>query len=133
MAQTIPRGFAFPLKFGPRGHLNRASGRDKIKTNLHHIALTAVEDRPLNTPFGNLSYKQVFRNISDRTCLLVQDSIARAITKYEPRVSLRRVSCVEVIDDPKIDGSGIEVTLEYRIKDSGNYDDLTFVIGNPKA
>ncbi len=110
---SVPQGLAHPFRFGGTGGLARASGDDKIKTNLKVIVQTALRERVMRPELGTVSFHQVLRNATSPAQALIRQLVAEAIAKHEPRVQLLSVD-VRRVDLPGV-GTTTEVTVGYMI------------------
>ena len=91
MAREEITGIAWPLQFGPRGHVNRVKGKRRIQQNLEGIALTKVGERLRERDFGTIGYTLVMRNLTDARKILVSGLSADAMAEFEPRALVHDV------------------------------------------
>jgi len=122
-ATTVQKGLAFPLRFGGLGHLERASGKDKMKDMLSALILTSVEDRAMNPEYGTLGLSALFRNLDSTTVTLVKNLVTEAIYRYEPRVMVNGVNATA----DTVNGT-LKIEVSYAIKSSGEFDDLIVLL-----
>jgi phage baseplate assembly protein W len=78
-----------------------------IKRAVKNIILTNKYEKPFNPSFGCNLRGFLFENISDPMMVIIKDRVAKAITDYEPRVSVENIS---VTNDDK-NGLNIVVSL----------------------
>jgi len=67
-----------------------------IKRAVKNIILTNKYEKPFDSSYGCNLRGFLFENISDPMMVIIKDRIAKAITDYEPRVS---ISSIEVSND----------------------------------
>ena len=124
MSAVAPiKGFALPFKFGELGHANRATGREKLKANLRAIIYTAVGERIMLPAFGTVGMEMLFRKLDSPALVLLSGMVREAIGRFEPRV---RVLETTTQVDPE--GGTLHVTIQYAIRASGQFDDLTVAV-----
>lgn len=121
---TILKGFAFPIRFNPLGHLERATGVNKLITNMVHIIKTATNERNMAFKFGTKGHQSLFRNLNETTEVVLRNLIARALGTQEPRVLVR---AVEFESTPKL--GILKATIVFSVKGSGRFRDLTTLVG----
>ena len=63
-----------------------------IKRAVKNIILTNKFEKPFNPDFGCNLRGFLFENISDPMMIIIKDRIAKAITDYEPRVSVQNIT-----------------------------------------
>ena len=92
------------------GDINKKTGEDAVKRSIRNLVLTNYYERPFNSSLGSNIPRLLFDNVDIITASEIQDSLAKLINIYEPRVSLQSV---KVFAD--IDNQGFNVRLEYII------------------
>lgn len=123
MAISTIKGLAFPIVFGPLGHLNRASGAAKIAGNMKNIILTRLEDRETAPGFGTLGFSAVMRNFDPTTFALLEDVLGEALAIHENRAIVRDIEFVEGAEPGQL-----EVTILFSLKSTGEFSDLTALL-----
>lgn len=118
------KGLKFPIKFGPLGHLETVSGADKYTSNLKALISTELRQRIMAPKYGVTIMSMLFRNIDQADRVLISDIMTEAIYKFEKRVRVSDVSVEEGKEQGKID-----ITVKYMVRDSGEFDDLTIILG----
>jgi phage baseplate assembly protein W len=110
----------FDGNFGPFN--STYSTQDQIKSNLINLLLTSKGERVFNPEFGSDLKKIVFEAASeDRdTRQAIQDIIVSSVNTFIPEVD---ITAVEVV--PNVDGNAITITVNYKLKISGNSDEIT--------
>ena len=108
------RGFAFPLRFGPLGHLERADGAEKISGNLKNIALTRLEERETAPGFGTLGFSALMRNIDTTTYALLRNVLSEAFAIHENRAVITDIQFTEGVEQGQLIAD-----VEFKIKDTG--------------
>lgn len=98
MSTDTYRGLAFPFRFGPRGHIERASGTEKIRQSLQMIGTTYLGERLYSPEIGTALRSAVFRFNDVVTARLIESLLTEAIALNEPRV---RVLDVTTKPDPE--------------------------------
>lgn len=75
------------------GDINLKKDNNAIKEAIKNIVLTLNFERPFDSEFGTPAAASLFENPSDFG-FYVENAIAAAITRYEPRVKLSKVTSV---------------------------------------
>jgi len=120
---AVVKGFDFPLRFGPRGHLERATGAAKHVANLKNIFSTELEERIMAPQFGHLGFSQLLRNIDIITRSIARNSFEEAAAIHEPRVQVTQTD----IDATTVPGQA-SVTLTFRVRNSQEFTDLSQLV-----
>jgi phage baseplate assembly protein W len=122
LQKNIAIGISLPFdgNFGPFN--STYSTQEQIKSNLINLLLTSKGERVFNPEFGSDLKKVIFEAASeDRdTRLAIQEIIVSSINTFIPEVD---VTSVEVV--PNVDGNAITITVNYKLKISGNSDEIT--------
>lgn len=115
-----PFGLAVPFRID--GGLSTTAGNAKIRDNLIQIILTGVGERVMRRDYGAGLRDLVHDPNNDALRAVVQHQLAKAVTKWEPRVFLRGVRIEQ-------DTSVLTVTLDYVVVRTRAIDRVTVPIG----
>lgn len=96
----VGRGWAFPLRVGPRGGIALDSQDDAIRDALHLIIATAPGERVMRPEFGCRIWDLLFGGTDPNTLGLMAQMVRDAIARWEVRVDLDRVAARVDPDDP---------------------------------
>ena len=99
MAIAEVKGLTWPLTIGPLGHLNRASGVGKVRSNLEAIARTRLRERLFAVRFGTLGFSAVFRNLDQATFTLLEHSANVGFAENEPNAVIRSTKASASLED----------------------------------
>ena len=110
-AKLIGRGIAFPPRVDQEGRLAWSIGGDHVRESIRIILSTERRERVMMPEFGGGLRRFFFQPNTTATHRLIQESIKRAVGRWEPRV---RVESVRVVADPDDPRSAI-ATIEYRL------------------
>jgi phage baseplate assembly protein W len=117
---NIAIGVSLPFS-GPAGPFNKTySTADQIKSNLVNLLLTDKGERVFNPDFGADLKKALFEVEVDDTYSYIQDLITTNVEYFVPEVQI-----IEVQVLPNEDNNSISVTVRYKLKISGNSDEIT--------
>jgi phage baseplate assembly protein W len=122
LQKNIAIGVSLPFD-GNLGPFNSTySTQEQIKSNLINLLLTSKGERVFNPEFGSDLKKVVFEVASeDRdTREAIQNTIVSSINTFIPEVD---VTLVEVV--PNADNNAVTITVNYKLKISGNSDEIT--------
>jgi len=109
------------LALTPRGGLETVSDRAGVRQALLLLLLTRPGERVLRPTYGCELYRLMFWPNDDTTAGLAIHYVRQAVERWEPRVDNLRVDAQRSPDDP----SRLDVTLEYRVRSTGNEDRLS--------
>jgi len=103
------------------GDINLKKDNTAIKEALKNIVLTINYERPFDVEFGTPASGALFENPSDFG-FYVENAIAAAITRYEPRVKLQKVTSKFNTDKT------VTINIEYGIGDFSIKDNITVTV-----
>lgn len=109
------RGLAFPPRVGSDGRLAWSEGEANVREAIQIILLTEWNERLMLPEFGGGLGRFLFEPNNVTTRHLIQDRIAKALGRWEPRAA---VEAVEVGEDPQ-DPQGAVATITYRLVATG--------------
>ncbi len=110
-AKLIGRGIAFPPRVDQEGRLAWSIGGDHVRESIRIILSTERRERVMMPEFGGGLRRFLFQPNTTATHRLIQESIKRAVGRWEPRVRVESVRVVADRDEPR---SAI-ATIEYRL------------------
>jgi hypothetical protein len=84
-------GLPYPITKDPRGFLRTQSGVDQIKADLLTLLLTQPGERVMLPEFGTNLQKFIFEQNDNNLLEQVKEEIARAISLWEPRISVENI------------------------------------------
>ena len=82
-----------------------------IKQAIVNLLLTNKGERLMNPDYGSDIRKYLFEPLDYGTAYLIKGNIESTISKFEPRISVLRISC-----SPNYDDNGFDVEMTYRIQ-----------------
>ena len=82
-----------------------------IKQAIVNLLLTNKGERLMNPDYGSDIRKYLFEPLDYGTAFLIKGNIESTISKFEPRISVLRISC-----KPNYDDNGFDVEMTYRIQ-----------------
>ncbi len=108
------------LPLTPRGSLETVGDRAGVRQALLLLLLTRPGERVMRPTYGCNLHKLVFWPNDDTTAGLAIHYVRQAVERWEPRVDRLRVDATRNPDD----ASRLDVTLEYRVRSTGDEDRL---------
>jgi phage baseplate assembly protein W len=123
-AELYGRGMAFPPRVGADGHVAWSEGEDNVRESIRVILMTEPRERLQLAEFGGGLARFLFEPNTSSTRFLVQERIAQAIARWEPRV---RVESVQVEADPR-DAEAALATIVYRLVATRQRERLTLSV-----
>ncbi len=118
----VGRGWAFPLRVGPRGGIALASGPDEIDASIRMIVSTAPGERVMRPEFGCAIWDLVFAPTDAGTIGLMAQAVREAIGRWEPRVDVEEVVATPDLDDP----SRVLVEIRYVVRSTNDSRNLVY-------
>ena len=95
------------------GDLLIRSNERAIKFAVKSLVMTGNYERPFHSEIGTPIKRLLFENFDDMTTILIKESVADVITKYEPRVTVMSVDVQE-----RRDNNGVAITITFKIKNT---------------
>jgi len=115
------RGFAFPMRFGPLGHLARVEGAALYRARLQALALRRMGESPLREKVGVGISNHLFANVSPALLVLMGSQIREAIVRYEPGVRLAGIRV-----EPTDAENTLRIRIAFVVRDTGQEDSFSF-------
>ena len=117
-------GFGAGFGVSPQGRLEIVAGRAAVRQALLLLLTTRPGERVMRPRYGCELFRLMFWPNDDTTAGLAIHYVQRAVARWEPRVDHVRVDA-----RPRPDGQGVlDVTLEYRVRSTGEEDRLAVQI-----
>lgn len=103
------------------GDIPPARNESAVKKALINLIRTPVGTRPFNPDYGTRVYDYLFEPADTQTELRLNDDLAQAIERFEPRAKL-------VAIETTMQENGIEVKIEYYVVNVPDLQQLQTVI-----
>ena len=103
------------------GDIPPAKNESAVKKALINLIRTPVGTRPFNPDYGTRVYDYLFEPADTQTELRLNDDLAQAIERFEPRAKL-------VAIETTMQENGIEVKIEYYVVNVPDLQQLQTVI-----
>jgi phage baseplate assembly protein W len=84
-----------------------------IKFAVKSLVLTSNYEKLFHSEIGTPIKQLLFENFDDMTTILIKESVADVISKYEPRVTVLNVAVQE-----QRDNNSIGITIVFKIKNT---------------
>ena len=118
------RGISFPPRIGPDGRLAWSVGAQNIRESIRIILMTEVRERVMLPEFGGGLQSFLFEPNIVATHRLIEQRVAEALTRWEPRLRVKGVTAVE---DPNDDDAAL-VTIQYQLVATGAAEQVTLQV-----
>jgi uncharacterized protein len=105
------RGIGFPPRIGPDGRVAWSEGETNVRESIRIILMTELNERVRLPDFGGNFGLFLFEPNTVTTRHLIEDSITKALGKWEPRILLQTV---DVVPDPS-DAQAAIATIVYKL------------------
>jgi Bacteriophage baseplate protein W len=107
----LGQGLSFPPRVGPDGRLVWSSGEDNVRDLIRVILTTEAGERLMREDFGCGLRQYLFEPNTVTTRQRIQNSIAQAIARWEPRVSVNDVTVERDDTDPR----RVNINVQFRL------------------
>src|SRR6267154_1544244 len=105
------RGISFPPRLGLDGRLAWSSGPQNIREAIRIILLTAPGERLMLPGFGGKLRQFLYEPNTAATRRQIKEEIIRALSQWEPRISLDSVT----VDADPVENRAAVATINYRL------------------
>jgi len=109
--EVLGRGISFPPRLGTDGRVSWSEGETNIRESVRVVLMTAPGERLRRATFGAGLDTFLFEPNTTMTRRQLEDRITRALTTWEPRISLESVD----VDEDPADLSAAIATVTFRI------------------
>jgi phage baseplate assembly protein W len=115
MSSVLGRSLSFPLRPGADGRLVWSEGEQNVRESVAVILKTEPGERIALPDFGAGLSRFLFEPNNPATHARIEDSITRALARWEQRIA---VEAVDVVPDPAEPSSAL-ATIAYRLVATG--------------
>jgi len=105
------RGISFPPRVGENGRMAWSEGDDNVREAIYIILMTQLRERVILSDFGGSLGLFLFEPNTVTTRRMIQDSITKALARWEPRVAVEDVQVEEDQQDPE----SAVATIRYKL------------------
>jgi phage baseplate assembly protein W len=105
------RGISFPPRLGADGRLSWSAGEENVRESIRVILLTQRRERLRLPEFGGDLDRYLFEPNTVTTRHLLREQIAKALARWEPRITVESITVENDDQDPE---SAI-VTIHYQL------------------
>ncbi len=123
-------GWRFPILPQAGGSLGYVSFDDNVAQSVKLLLRTAAGERLMRPEFGTTVPSMVFEADSQQHLFQLEQALADALRRWEPRVEVDRV---QAVPDPAQEGV-VRVTVAYRVLRTNTVRNLVFpfyLLGGP--
>jgi hypothetical protein len=118
----LGRGWAFPPSFDSNGGtVTMAAGDVDIREALWILLSTSLGERIMLATYGCDLISKVFTTLTTTTANEIAAMVTRAITEWEPRVSIQAVT----VTDSTLDG-WLDIAIDYVVRQTNSRSNLVF-------
>ena len=123
-AAIFGQGISFPPRLGADGRIAWSSGPANIRESLTVILLTQRGERLMLPAFGGRLRSYLFEPNTVTTQQEIQQEIQRAVSLWEPRITVVSVS----VDPDPNDSRAAIATIQYQLVASQNIEQLNLTL-----
>ncbi len=114
-------GWGFPVMPDERGQLPMVSGTDKVDQAISLILETEPGERVMRPDFGCGLRRYLMKPNTVATRTLLREDVITALTRWEPRISVKDIT-VEPADDPSM----VLISISYVLTRTGQARNLVY-------
>lgn len=118
------RSVSFPPRVGPDGRMVWSDGEENIRESIRVILLTDLRERVRLADFGGGLTGFLFEPNNVATRHLIEERIAQALKRWEPRIALE---AARVDEDPE-DREAAVANIQYRLVATQGRDRLSLSV-----
>jgi len=119
-------GITLPLTFGENTFEQSFLTKDQVKSNIKNLLLTKKGERILQPEFGSGLQSLLFEPNVDDLAGKIEDTINDSLKKWLPYVTMEEIN-IESTDELR-DNNRLNVSIDFRIGDNINLENLTFTV-----
>lgn len=117
MAETfLGKGWTFPLQVDAQGQVAMSGAEQDIQEAIRLILGTAKGERVMRQDFGCGIRDYVFSVIDTASLTLIENSVKEALTLWEPRIQLTRVS----VSTEEMEEGRLLISIDYIVRKTNN-------------
>jgi phage baseplate assembly protein W len=109
-------GLSFPIRVGLDGRLTVSSGELNVRESISTLLRTSRYERVERPAYGCAMADHLYGTNDLANLRLIQEEVVRAITTWEPRVSLDDVRVAVNPDEPR----AVDITVVYTLVATGS-------------
>lgn len=118
----LGKGWSFPIRFNwATKNVVMATAENDIEESLFILLNTIKKERVMRPQYGHDLLPLVFKRMDNSLLHLLEDSIRKAITLYEPRIDLSAVTL-----RLNVQSSIIEIELRYTVRKTNSRHNVVF-------
>jgi phage baseplate assembly protein W len=117
-------GWRFPISLDERDQIVAASDEESITQSIWTILGTVPGERVMRPDFGCGIHRLVFAPGTAATVTQAIDHVRRALTHWEPRITLLNVTAAAERDDHGL--SQLLIGIDYRVRTTNNRFNLVY-------
>ena len=111
MPNPLGQGMSFPPRIGPNGRFAWSAGEDNVRDLIRVILMTEAGERLMREEFGCGLRQYLFEPNTATTRQRIQDGIAQAVARWEPRVTVDDVTVTPDADD----GRRVDIVVQFHL------------------
>jgi phage baseplate assembly protein W len=115
-------GWSLPVETDTQGNVSLVSGEENIERSVRLILGTAKGERVMRPEFGCDIHDQVYASLSQGTLNRIEESVRRALVRWEPRIDVERVEA-----EPDTESPGkLLIEISYYIQSTNSRNNMVY-------
>jgi phage baseplate assembly protein W len=115
-------GWSHPVQTDQQGNIDMAEGEANIEASVRIILNTAKGERVMRPEFGCDIHDQVFSSLSPSTLNRIEESVRRALVRWEPRIDVESVDATPDSSNP----NKVNVDIEYWVQSTNSRSNMVY-------
>ena len=118
--ELLGKGLSVDFGLNSKGEIKMSSYEKSVEESIYIILSTKVGERVYNSEFGCRIHELMFESNNVRTQTMAKRYVEEALTKFEPRITLRDVAVFS------LDEKSINLNIEYEIVKSNSINNYVY-------
>jgi len=115
-------GWSLPVETDTQGNVSLVSGEENIERSVRLILGTAKGERVMRPEFGCDIHDQVYASLSPGTLNRIEESVRRALVRWEPRIEVERVEA-----EPDTESPGkLLIDISYYVQSTNSRNNMVY-------
>jgi len=115
-------GWKFPVGLDDSRKIAMSKYEEDIQEAIWIVLSTAKGERVMHPDFGCGIHEMVFQTINTATLSLIELTVREALTMYEPRIELVKVS----VSAEEAQSGKLLISLDYRVRSTNNQFNMVY-------
>jgi phage baseplate assembly protein W len=120
--EFLGRGWKFPVNIDSKCQIAMSEYEENIKEAIWIILSTAKGERVMRPNFGCGIHDFIFASVNASTLTLIKSSVREALTLWEPRIELIKIT----VSTEKMDEGILLISIDYNVRTTNSQFNLVY-------